>query len=885
MADTNLLVLAREYKKLREEVKKVLLMPKGDKGDQGDKGEKGDTGDTGPQGFPGRDGKDGINGYDGKEGRNGIDGKDGKDGLDGVGVQNAYIDFDNSLVIVLTNGQEINAGFLSQETKDAVVATFKQGAATLNELLPVQTGNAGKFLTTDGTNTSWASLAGGLSYQGTWNASTNTPTLASGVGTNGYYYIVATAGSTNLDGITDWQIGDWLMFNGTVWQKIDQSNLVTSVNGQTGAVSIAYVDLAGAIPTWNQNTTGTAANVTGTVAIANGGTGSTTAAGALTNLGAYAASNPSGYITSSGTAANVSGVVAIANGGTGETTRQAAMDALAGSVTSGQYLRGNGTDVVMSAIQAADVPILNQNTTGTASNVTGIVAVANGGSGTATPSLVAGTNVTITGSWPNQTIAASGGGGGGSPLTISNKTAAYTVVAGDLGTIINCTSGTFTVSLTAAATLGSGFNVTIWNTGTGTITIDPNAAETIDGVATLVLRRGEGMQIVCDGTNFQTGDKKAMRGYAENHDSTITRPVASGVSAVAIGNSASAAGQNAVAVGASANASNISSFALIGGTASGLESTALRGTASGTTSLAIHAGTASNTYGVALGYNSAGSGATTVTGSGAMALGGSYASGVDSFAAGVGNNTASFGARGANSVAIGRVANASQPASIAIGDSSVATGAGGYCIAIGYTAAATGPGAVAIGNQYSLEQTSSTGTSSIAIGDGCKATQRFAVAVGAGSSSGIIGKFAHAGGRFAASGDAQTGTFVLRRATTDATATVLTTDNTAPGTDDQVILPNNSAYAFTGIVVARQQAAGGTASAAWKVEGLIRREGTAASTTLVASTVTAISNAPGWTLALSVDTTNGGLGVTFTGAAATNIRTVATIQTSEVTFA
>jgi hypothetical protein len=58
----------------------------------------------------------------------------------------------------------------------------------------------------------------------------------------------------------------------------------------------------------------------------------------------------------------------------------------------------------MSAIQAADVPTLNQNTTGTASNVTGVVAVANGGTGTATPSLVAGTNITISGTFPNQTI-------------------------------------------------------------------------------------------------------------------------------------------------------------------------------------------------------------------------------------------------------------------------------------------------------------------------------------------------------------------------------------------------------------------------------------------------------------------------------------------------
>ena len=85
-----------------------------------------------------------------------------------------------------------------------------------------------------------------------------------------------------------------------------------------------------------------------------------------------------------GNAANVTGTVAIANGGTGQTTRQAAMDALAGATTSGQYLRGNGTDVVMAAIVAADVPTLNQNTTGTAANVTGTVAVANGGTGATT---------------------------------------------------------------------------------------------------------------------------------------------------------------------------------------------------------------------------------------------------------------------------------------------------------------------------------------------------------------------------------------------------------------------------------------------------------------------------------------------------------------------
>ena len=121
--------------------------------------------------------------------------------------------------------------------------------------IPILTVNAKGVITSATT----AAITGALAYQGTWNASTNTPTLTSSVGTNGYYYAVSVAGTTNLNGITDWQVGDWAIFNGTAWQKIDQTNTVTSVNGQTGVVSIAYADLAGAIPTWNQDTTGTAA--------------------------------------------------------------------------------------------------------------------------------------------------------------------------------------------------------------------------------------------------------------------------------------------------------------------------------------------------------------------------------------------------------------------------------------------------------------------------------------------------------------------------------------------------------------------------------------------------------------------------------------------------
>lgn len=80
---------------------------------------------------------------------------------------------------------------------------------------------------------------GAVVYQGTWNASTNTPTLTSSVGSKGDYYVVSVAGSTNLNGITDWQIGDWAIFNGTVWQKVDntEAGLIVNTTATTGGAA------------------------------------------------------------------------------------------------------------------------------------------------------------------------------------------------------------------------------------------------------------------------------------------------------------------------------------------------------------------------------------------------------------------------------------------------------------------------------------------------------------------------------------------------------------------------------------------------------------------------------------------------------------------------
>jgi hypothetical protein len=95
-------------------------------------------------------------------------------------------------------------------------------------------------------------------YQGTWNASTNTPTLTSSSGTNNNYYVVSTAGTTTLNGISLWSVGDWAIFNGTTsaWEKINGSSseafnslTVTGLTGYMYANSSSAVTASTTIPT------------------------------------------------------------------------------------------------------------------------------------------------------------------------------------------------------------------------------------------------------------------------------------------------------------------------------------------------------------------------------------------------------------------------------------------------------------------------------------------------------------------------------------------------------------------------------------------------------------------------------------------------------------
>jgi hypothetical protein len=209
------------------------------------------------------------------------------------------------------------------------------------------------------TLTGTVTTSGNLTLGGTLNLSAppaiggTTPAAITGTTITATTLVVndnSTFGSSNADTVT---------FNGRVNSDLDPATDNAYDLGRVGHEwRDLYIDGTANIDSLIADT----ADINGGTIDATAIGGTTPAAGAFTTVTASTA-------------------IGIGSGGTGQTTAAAAITALTGTQTSGQYLRSNGTNAVLAAIQAGDVPTLNQNTTGTAAGLSSTLAVTSGGTG------------------------------------------------------------------------------------------------------------------------------------------------------------------------------------------------------------------------------------------------------------------------------------------------------------------------------------------------------------------------------------------------------------------------------------------------------------------------------------------------------------------------
>jgi len=563
---------------------------------------------------------------------------------------------------------------------------------------------------------------------------------------------------------------------------------ITTAKIADAQVTVAKTTGFGTIATQNANgVTITGGSVTGItdLAIADGGTGASTAANALTNLGAYPASNPSGFTSNTGTVTAVT--IATANGISGTSS-------------------GGATPALTITLGAI-----------TPSSVNGVT-FTNGGSGALT---VTGT-ASIAG-------ASSGTNTGDQTITLT-------------GDVTGSGTGSFAATIAASA-------VTAGKIASNAVTTAKLDAEAVTYAKIQSLSAAS--QLLGRGT---TGG-------------TLVREIGIGAGLTMSGDTLSASGSGDVTGPASSTANAIARFSGTGG------KTLLN------SAIVIDEIDATTQQNVAIrNVDPATNSAFVITPKGTGAL--IFGPKPDGSATG-GN------ARGVSAVDLQR--NRNSQSQVASGESSAILCGAQNSSTNFYAAVINGLANTASANSAAAggQSCTASGTSSIAFGQTSTASATAAQAWGSRSMANRIGMAALANGQFSATGDAQAGRVVMRRQTTDATPANLSLDGAAPTgstitTSTHFILLNSQAVFADIRVVARSTS--GTDHAAYMRRALIKRDANAASTAIIGTVLSPTADiesagATAWDVAITADTTNGGMLITVTGAASTTIN-----WTAEVSF-